>query len=157
MNTTPDPNRDKLDRLLDETLGNLPEYEAPEDLLTNIMARVVKEEERQNVSWYTTLRWPAALASAGCVFLGIFFSSEIHAYFSRLIPVGRFTGGIETVNTVIQILGAISNALGKVLGLIPPMALYSIAALVVAFFACTFAGMGTALFRLTRQTVLINS
>ena len=40
MNSIPDPNKEKLDRLLDDTLSNLPELKAPETLLGNVMERV---------------------------------------------------------------------------------------------------------------------
>ena len=55
MNTTPNPDRDKLDRLLDETLKDFPEMQAPESLLGNVMARVAEEEEKQQLSWFARL------------------------------------------------------------------------------------------------------
>jgi hypothetical protein len=154
MNTTPESNRDKLDRLLDETLNQLPEREAPESLFSNIMARVSEEEEAQRLSWFARLQWPVVLVSACFVFLATYFSGDAISYLSNLVTTGQFAGEIESVNSGIQLFSTILHALGKVIGLIPPVALYSAAAVAVAFSACTFAGMGTVIFRLTRPATL---
>ena len=150
MNNKPESNRDKLDRLLDKTLNKLPEHEAPESLILNVMARVAEEEERQRLSWFARLQWPIVLVSACFVFVATYFSGDVLAFLSNQVTTGQFAGEIESVQNGVQTLSTLLHALGKVLGLIPPPALYSFVALAVTFSACTFAGMGTVIFRLTR-------
>ncbi|MCB1124636.1 MAG: hypothetical protein KJT03_23995, partial [Verrucomicrobiae bacterium] len=69
MNNNRQGNEDRLDRILDNTLSNLPERQAPDSLLGNVMARVAAEEEKQRLSWFARLQWPVVAVCACFVFL----------------------------------------------------------------------------------------
>ena len=155
MNTTPDPNRQKLDRLLDDTLRELPELEAPENLLPNIMARVAAEEERQRLSWFARLQWPSVTVGASFVFFITYFSKPMVAYLGGILNTAQFAGEIERVNTGIQLLSTLGNACSKVIGLIPPAFLYGSIGAIFLFLALSCAGIGTAFFKITRDNFSI--
>lgn len=157
MNTTPDPERDKLDRLLDETLKDLPEMQAPESLLGNVMARVAEEEEKQRLSWFARLQWPVVAVSAAFIFVVTYFTGDAIEYARGLFSTEQFAGEIETVNQGVAVAGTLLDAFTKVINLVPPAVLYSVAAAVIFFSISSFAGMGTVLFRITRPQTAIST
>lgn len=151
MNTTPNPERDKLDRLLDETLKGLPEVQAPESLLGNVMARVVEEEEKQQLSWFARLQWPVVAVSALCIFFATYFGDDAVRAVMASINTEQYAGEIQNVNVFIQLIGTMFNATGKVISLVPSAVLYSIILMVIGISSFSCAGFGTVLFRLTRN------
>jgi hypothetical protein len=150
MNTTPDPERDKLDRALDETLRNIPELTAPESLLTNVMARVTEEVEAQHLSWIARLQWPVVAVSACFVFFAAYFSDEAFSALLGYFNTEQYAGEIQNVTIGIQLVATLLSATAKVFSLIPPVLLYSLAALVISVSTFSCAGIGTVLFRLTQ-------
>ena len=151
MNTKPDPDRDKLDRLLDETLKDLPEMQAPESLLDNIMARVAEEEEKQQLSWFARLQWPVVAVSALFIFFATYFGDDVVRAVMASINTEQYAGEIQNVNVFIQLIGTMFNAMAKVISLVPSAILYSIILLVIGISSFSCAGFGTVLFRLTRN------
>lgn len=152
MNSAPEPKKDKLDRLLDESLSNLPDRQAPDALLVNVMARIAVEEEPAQLSWFTRLRWPVVAISSCFVFLASYYSKTIFASLVTRVKTGQFAGEIEDVNLGIQLLSTLGNACAKVFGLIPSPLLYGVLAAALLFSAVSCAGFGTVLFRLTRSS-----
>ena len=157
MNTTPDPERDKLDRILDETLKDLPELKAPESLLGNVMARVAEEEEKQQLSWFARLQWPVVAVSAALVFVVTYFTGDAITYLSGLFSTEQFAGEIETVNQTVQIANTLFAAMAKVINLVPSAVLYALAAMVVFFSISSCAGIGTVLFRISRNQTFVST
>jgi hypothetical protein len=151
MNTTPDPKKDKLDHLLDETLRNIPEREAPESLLANVMARVAEEAETQHLSWFARLQWPVVAVSACFVFFATYFSDEAVTALLGYLNTEQYAGEIQNVNIFLQLVETLFNAMAKVFSLIPSLILYSTIALILTVSAFSCAGIGTVLFRLTRS------
>ncbi|MDA0350001.1 MAG: hypothetical protein O3C43_22710 [Verrucomicrobia bacterium] len=157
MNSTPENNDDKLDRLLDRSLNSLPEREAPKTLLPNIMALVAQEQESVRLSWFVQLKWPVVAISACFVFLTTYFSNDIFRMVLGLLSSDQFAGEIQGVNSGISILSTLGNALVKVVDMVPAPALYSVAAALFFFSAFSCAGVGTVLFRLTKGSDSITS
>jgi hypothetical protein len=152
MNLTPENNDDKLDWLLDRSLNNLPEREAPKTLLPNIMALVAQEQESVRLSWFVRLRWPVVAVSASFVFIISYFSNEILRMVLSLFSRDQFAGEIQEVNAAISILSTLGNALVKVVNMAPAPVLYSVAATLFFFTAFSCAGVGTVLFKLTKHS-----
>ena len=148
MNFAAKPDRDRLDRLLDDVLGDLPEQKAPGILLPDVMARVARDEGKERQSWLAPLQWSVVLVSTGCVLLASYFSPEVLAYLSRYLATIQFAGEIESVNAGIQLFPTVFTALGKLVLLISLTALYPLATVVIVFSACFFAGMATLIYRL---------
>ena len=151
MNRTPDPDRDRLDRLLDETLKDLPEMQAPDSLLGNIMARVAEEEEKQHLSWFARLQWPVVAVSAAFVFLATYFGNDALAVLMGYANTEQYAGEIQNVNLFVQLMATLGSAASKVINLVPSTILYSAVALIIGMSAFSCAGLGTALFRLSRS------
>lgn len=151
MNTTPDPDKDRLNRLLDKSLKDLPEMQAPDSLLDNIMARVAEEEEKQNLSWFARLQWPVVAVSAAFVFIATYFGNDAIAALLGYANTEQYAGEIQNVNLFVQLLTTLGNATTKVVSLVPSAILYSVIALIVGVSAFSCAGLGTVLFRLTRS------
>lgn len=151
MNSTPDHQNEKLDRLLDETLDSLKEREAPVSLLPNIMARVVEEEQLQRLTWFARLRWPVVAVSACSVFLFTFYSRSLIQLLFNSIKVGTYANEIRDVNTGLQLITTLGNAFSKVVSLVPSPILLSVITVAFLFTAASCAGFGTVLFRLTRS------
>ena len=157
MNNSPDPERDKLDRLLDETLKDIPEMQAPESLLGNVMARVAEEEENQQLSWFARLQWPVVAVSALFVFVVTYFTGDAIEYAKGLFSTEQFAGEIEAVNQSVSVAGTLLEAFTQVINLVPSAVLYSVAAAVLFFTISSFAGMGTVLFRISRPQTAIST
>jgi hypothetical protein len=152
MNIRPENRDDHLDHLLDETLNSLKEHEAPALLLPNIMARVAEEEQMERMSWFGRLRWPVVFVSACSVLCFTFYSRSLFQSALSLINNGEFAGEIEGVNTGLQLMATLGNALSKVVSLVPPPILLSVVAAIFLFTAASCAGFGTVLFRLIRTS-----
>lgn len=150
MNSAPGNNNDKLDRLLDESLNNLPEYQAPESLLPNVLARIAEHEASAQLPWLARLRWPVAAISACAAILATFYSQVLFQALLGVFNIGQFSGEIETLNKGILIFDTLESTFAKVFSLIPASALYAAAALAFLFTAFSCAGFGTVLVRLTR-------
>ncbi len=151
MNSTPEHQNEKLDRLLDETLDTLKEREAPASMLPNIMAMVAEVEQLQQLTWFARLRWPVVAVSACSVFLFTFYSNSLFQYLFNSVNVGTYAREIQDVNTSLQLLTALGNAFSKVISLVPSPILTSVIAVGFLFTSASCAGFGTVLFRLTRS------
>ena len=149
MNTTPNPDRDRLDPWLDNALRDLPELEAPESLLPKVMARVARQGQKKRQPWFVALRWSLALISAVCLLWATYFSPPAFAFFSQYPSTLQLGSVMENVNAGIQIFATVGEALGKVFGLISHPALLPILAVMIVFLASFFAGMATLIFQLT--------
>ena len=151
MNLSPENQKDNWDRLLDESLKSLPERQAPEDLLINVMAKIASQEDAARLSWYTRLRWPVVVISSTLVFLAAYFSDSILESLWGYLKPASMVGKIQEINEGIQVVSVLLNACAKVLSLIPIPWLFTSAAVIFLFSACSCAGFGTVLFRLTRN------
>jgi hypothetical protein len=157
MNTTPNPDRDKLDRLLDETLKDFPEMQAPESLLGNVMARVAEEEEKQQLSWFARLQWPVVAVSAFFIFFATYFGDDAVRAIMTSLNTEQYAGDIQNVNVFIQLIGTVLSAAAKVVNLVPSVILYSVIFLVIGISSFSCAGLNTVHFRLTRNSNLLSN
>lgn len=149
MKPTPNPDPDRLDRLLDEALGDLPELEAPGSLLPNVMARIVREQKQERSSRFAAMRWGLVLVSIGCMLLATYFNPSVFAYLSRYAATLQFRSALENVTAGIQIIATVGDVLGKVFGLISFPGMLPIATVIIVFSAGFLTGMATLIFRLT--------
>lgn len=152
MKSEPNPDPDRLDGLLNEVLGDLPEQEAPGSLLPNVMARIAREQKKEQSSRFAAIRWGLILVSVGCMLLATYFSPSIFAYLSRYAATLQLGGAIENVNAGIQIIATVGDALGKVFGLISFTDMLPIATVIIVSSTGFLAGIATLIFRLTFST-----
>ncbi len=149
MKPEPIPDPDRLDGLLNEVLGDLPELEAPRSLLPNVMARIARDQQRERSSRFAAIRWVLVLVSVGCMLLVTYFSPSILAYLSRYAATLQSGSAIENVNAGIQIIATVGDALGKVFGLISFTGMLPVATVIIVFSTGFLAGIATLIFRLT--------
>ena len=140
---------DRLDGLLNEVLGDLPEQEAPGSLLPNVMARIAREQKKEQSSRFAAMRRCLVLVSVGCMLLATYFSPSIFAYLSRYAATLQIGSAIENVSAGIQIIATVGDALGKVFGLISFAGPLPIALMILVFSIGFLAGIATLIFRLT--------
>ncbi|MBC9888354.1 MAG: hypothetical protein F7B06_00550 [Opitutae bacterium] len=149
MKTSPNPEGDRLDGRLDKALTDLPELEAPASLLPQVMARIAREEKKERLSRFATMRWVIVFVSAGCALGATYFSPELMAHLSRYLTVHPLADGMELVHVCLQLFATVFNAVGKVFGLISLTALLPIVTVIIVFSASSLAGIATLVFQLT--------
>lgn len=149
MKSEPNPDPDRLDGLLNEVLGDLPELEAPDSLLPDVMARIAREQKQEQSSRFAAMRWGLVLVSIVGMLLATYFSPSIFAYLSRYAATLQIGSAIEKVNAGIQIIATVGDALGKVFGLISFTGTLPIATVIIVFSTAFLAGIATLIFRLT--------
>lgn len=142
---------DRLDRILEQTLRDLPDRQAPESLLGDVMARVASEAERHRQSWFVRLQWPVVAVGACALFLAAYFGNDLIAAAAGYLSAGHYAGEFQTVQMGIEILGTLGGALRKVASLVPAYVWYGLLALIVTVSTFSCAGIGTLLFRLTQS------
>ena len=149
MKSEPNPDPDRLDGLLNEVLGDLPELEAPDSLLPDVMARIAREQKQEQCSRFAPMRWGLVLVSVVGMLLATYFSPSIFAYLSRYAATVQIGSAFEKVNAGIQTIATVGDALGKVFGLISFTGTLPIATVIIVFSTGFLAGIATLIFRLT--------
>jgi hypothetical protein len=143
------PEHQDLEKFIHARLQKLPEREAPEDLLANVMARV---RARQNLPWWKQpfTSWPRGVQSMLFLLLGSVFSvaAYLAAKPAQAVSVDALAQHASSVSWVPELAFSwLNSAFLAVAGLPWPWLAGIGAALCAMYLACVAAGL--ALFRIT--------
>ena len=158
MKNSPDKNMnpDHLEKLIDQTLKELPHRRAPRSLEMRVMAEITR---RQALPWWqkSWAYWPAAVRWPFLVLSAMLAAAMIYGFFSLFgsSPVETLSG---TVSRPLQWAGAlvsagraISVAMGEMVSAIPAPWLYGGLAALAFTYAVLF-GVGATAYRLLWQS-----
>jgi hypothetical protein len=146
------PDHKELEDFIHSRLQQLPEREAPEDLLANVMAAV---NARQNRPWWKEpfTSWPRGVQSILFILLGSLFSAL--AYFaakpSQALSMDALTARASSVSWVPRLVFEWLDAAVKTVSSLPWPWLAGIGVAVCAMYLGCVAG-GIALFRITSSS-----
>ena len=146
---SPDP--EKLERLIHQTLRDLPAHRAPRSLESRVLAEIGR---RAALPWWkqSFAHWPLAarvlflLASAGLVKLALMASVLAMAGFDSAQFADAFAPQVAWLRTGLAIAEGTREFFGAVFRAIPPLWLYGAVAAIGATYAALF-GLGAAAYR----------
>lgn len=150
MNPSSD-NRDKLERLIHQTLRELPPRSAPSTLQLRVMAEI---ERRAALPWWhkSFAYWPMAARFAflllSVAMVGVAWSATMWAFggFDAAQFETAFAKPLAWIENARVVINAIGNFFQIILRNIPALWLYGVLAVAAALYA-TFFGLGAAAYR----------
>lgn len=142
---------EKLERLIHQTLRDLPAHRAPRSLESRVLAEIGR---RAALPWWkkSFAHWPLAarvlfvIASAGVVKLALMAAVLAMAGFDSARLADVFAPQLAWLETVLAVVAGIREFCGAVFRAIPPLWLYGALAAVGAMYATLF-GVGAAAYR----------
>ncbi|MBI4625109.1 MAG: hypothetical protein HY736_18055 [Verrucomicrobia bacterium] len=150
MNPSPE-NHDKLERLIHQTLRELPSRRAPRSLESRVLAEL---ERRAALPWWrkSFAHWPVAarvafvILGAGVAKILLFAAVSVQAGFDPAVLTTAFARQFAWMETGLNLARSLGDFAGIVLGSIPSLWLYGGLAFVGAMYAALF-GLGAAAYR----------
>ena len=137
--TRPDDNSDDLERLIDRTLRALPPRQAPRTLESRVLAEL---ERRAALPWWRQqfAYWPRAVRLA---FLALSFVAAVAVTWllANTTALHLTTSPPAWVRGFSHATSSVSHVVSSVVGLIPPVWLYSALALCVLLYG-SLLGLG---------------
>ena len=142
-----DPQRQvQLERLLDQELKKLPDRKTPPVVLQKTMA-VLRARARQPWWQQPWIAWPLPAKLAACfLVLGIIGALSTPPWSGFGGAAVRVQQHFSLISTVIDAAGTLLRSAGLLVGTVPPLLLWGLAAVVAGMYAA-FLGIGTALYR----------
>jgi hypothetical protein len=142
-------NQDKLERLIDRTLRDLPMRRAPGTLEARVMAEL---ERRAALPWWhqSYAHWPLAarcaflIGSAGVAKVALMVVVWVMAGVDAAPLADVFAPQVAWMHTGLSLIGTARESFAVVIGSIPPLWLYGAAAFVAAMYATLFGLSATA-------------
>jgi hypothetical protein len=153
MNPSPD-NREKLERIIHQTLRELPPRRAPGSLEQRVLAEI---ERRAALPWWrkSFAHWPMAaraafiVLSAGVVKLALLAGVWVMAGFDTAQFHEAFNTKLGWVESGVAVFDAIAGFFDIILRNIPPLWFYGTLAVIGATYFTLF-GLGAAAWRVFR-------
>jgi hypothetical protein len=149
--TPPENQHQKLDHLMQKTLGDLPPRRAPVALEERVLAEIAR---RAAMPWWrkSYAHWPlvarcAFLLGSGAVLKGVIMAAVwVLVGFETASYHEAFASSFPWINTISALAGSLVEYLGAVLAAIPRFWLYAGVICVTAMYATLF-GVGAFAYR----------
>jgi hypothetical protein len=148
------PNPEKLEKLVHETLRDLPTRRAPRSLEARVMAEIARRQalpwwHRSWAYWPAGIRWTFLVLSAAVAAV-IIFGSVTLLQGASSTPLAQVVRPISWAQTTWEALRSVASAVRDLFRLIPSMWLYGILAVFASLYV-TVVGLGATAYRLLWQ------